>query len=45
MGKRLRDALHTGVKRALAVMSSHYLGIDLSVVPEGYVIGEDEEEA
>ena len=42
---RLREALHAGVKKALAVVSSHYVGIDLLVVCEGYVLPEDEVEA
>ena len=29
MRERLRGALHTGVKRALAVIASHYIGVDL----------------
>ena len=41
----LRGALHTGVKRALAVVSSHYAGIDLEAVNDGYVVAEDDEEA
>ena len=44
VGERLRDALHTGVKKALAMVSSHYLGIDLPVVSEGYVVDDDEDE-
>ena len=43
--KRLRGALHMGVKRALAVVSSHYVGIDLEAVNDGYVLAEDDEEA
>ena len=43
--KRLRGALHTGVKRALAVVSSHYAGIDLEAVSDGYVMAEDDMEA
>ena len=43
--ERLRGALHTGVKRALAVVSSHYAGIDLEAVNDGYVVAEDDEEA
>ena len=43
--KRLRGALHTGVKRALAIVSSHYAGIDLVAVSDGYVVAEDDEEA
>ena len=35
VGERLREALHTGVKKALAVVSSHYVGIDLPAVSEG----------
>ena len=44
-GERLREALHAGVKKALAVVSSHYVGIDLPAVCEGYVLPEDEMEA
>jgi hypothetical protein len=33
------------VKRALAVVRSHYLSVDLPAVSEGYIIGDDEEEA
>jgi hypothetical protein len=44
MGERLRDALHTGVKRALAIICSHYTGINLEAVSEGYVIGEEDAE-
>ena len=43
--QRLREALHTGVKRALAVVSSHYAGIDLEAVSDGYVVAKDDEEA
>ena len=42
--ERLRGALHTGVKRALAVVSSHY-AINLKAVSDGYVLPEDDEEA
>ena len=45
VGERLTMALHTRVKRALAMVCSHYLGIDVLVVSEGYVIGDDEDEA
>ena len=34
-----------GVKRALAVVSSHYAGIDLKAIGAGYVKAEDDEEA
>ena len=44
-GERMREALHVGVKKALAVVSSHYVGIDLPVVCEGYVLPNDEVEA
>ena len=37
--------MHTGVKRALAVVSSHYTGNDLEAVNDGYVVAEDDEEA
>jgi len=43
--ERLRDALHDGVKKALAVVSSHYVGIDLPAVSEGYVRPDDKEKA
>ena len=43
--KRLRRALHTGVKRALAVVSSHYASIDLEAISDGYVMAEDDEKA
>ena len=44
-GERMREALHAGVKKALAVVSSHYVGIDLPAVCEGYVLPNDEAEA
>ena len=37
--------MHTGVKRALAIVSSHYAGVDLEAVSDGYVLAEDDEEA
>jgi len=43
--ERMREALHAGVKKALAVMSSHYAGIDLPAVCKGYVLPDDETEA
>ena len=43
--ERLRGALHTSVKRALAVVSSHYVGIDLAAVSDDYVMAKDDEEA
>ena len=42
--ERLRGALHMGVKRALAVVSSHY-AVNLEAVSDGYVLPEDDEEA
>ena len=36
--------MHTGVKRALAVVSSHY-AINLEAISDGYVLPEDDEEA
>jgi hypothetical protein len=44
-GERMREALHAGVKKALAVVNSHYVGIDLSAVSEDYVLPDDEAEA
>ncbi|XP_066344274.1 uncharacterized protein [Miscanthus floridulus] len=38
-------ALHTGVKHALAIVSSHYAGINLEAVNNGYVMAEDDENA
>ena len=37
--------MHTGVKRALAVISSHYASVDLEAVSDGYILAEDDEEA
>ena len=45
VGEKMREALHAGVKKALAVVSSHYVGIDLPTVCEGYVLPDDEVEA
>ena len=45
MRERLRGALHMGVKRAMAVISSHYLGVDLPAISDGYVLPDDDEEA
>ena len=45
MCERLRGALHTGVKRALAVISSHYVGVNLPAISDGYVLPDDDEEA
>ena len=44
-GERMREALHARVKKALAVVSSHYGGIDLPAVCEGYVLPDDDTEA
>ena len=43
--ERLRGALHTGVKRALAVISSHYAGVNLEAISDDYVLAEDDKEA
>ncbi|XP_066365505.1 uncharacterized protein [Miscanthus floridulus] len=44
--ERLRGAaLHAGIKRSLAVVSSHYADVDLEAVSDGYVLPEDDEEA
>ena len=42
--ERLRGALHTGVKRTLAIVSSHY-AVNLEAISDGYVLPEDDEEA
>ena len=34
-----------GVKRALAVVASHYVSVDLEAISDGYVLAEDDEEA
>ena len=34
-----------GVKRALAVIASHYIGVDLQAISDGYVLPDDDEEA
>jgi hypothetical protein len=41
---RLRGALHHGVRRAFAVLASHY-DVDLERVSEGYCLPEEEEAA
>ena len=45
MREWLRGALHMGVKRALAIISSHYLGVNLPAISDGYVLPNDDEEA
>jgi hypothetical protein len=37
--------LHTGVKHALAIVSSHYADIDLEAISNGYVMAEDDKKA
>ena len=41
----MREALHAEVKKALSVVSCHYVGIDFPAVSEGYVLLDDEAEA
>jgi hypothetical protein len=41
---RLRGALHHGVRRAFAVLTSHY-DVDLERVSEGYCLPDEEEAA
>ena len=43
--EQLRGALHTGIKRALAVIASHYIGVDLQAISDGYVLPDDDKEA
>jgi len=43
-GEKMREALHVGVRKALAVVSSHYVDIDLPAVCEGYILPDDESE-
>ncbi|XP_066320282.1 uncharacterized protein [Miscanthus floridulus] len=45
VGERLRGALHMGVKRALAIIASHYIGVDLQAISDGNVLPDDDEEA
>ena len=45
MRERLRGVLHTGVKCALAVIASHYIGVDLPAISNSYVMPNDDEEA
>ena len=33
-----------GIKRALAVVASHYASVDLEAVSDGYVLAKDDEE-
>jgi len=42
--ERLQGALHTGVKRALAVIASHYVGVDLQAISDDYVLPDDDDE-
>ena len=42
--ERLQGALHTGVKRALAIVSSHY-AVNLEAVSDSYILLDDDEEA
>jgi hypothetical protein len=41
---RLRGALHHGVRRAFAVLASHY-DVDLEWVSEGYCLPDEDDEA
>jgi hypothetical protein len=41
---RLREALHHGVRRAFAVLTSHY-DVDLERVSEGYCLPDEDEAA
>ena len=43
--EQLRGALHTGIKCALAVIASHYIGVDLKAINDGYVLPDDDKEA
>ena len=43
--ERLWGALHASVKRALAVVFSHYAGVDLKAISDGYVLPDDDGEA
>jgi hypothetical protein len=39
---RLREALHHGVRRAFAVLASHYV-VDVEQVSEGYCLPDEDE--
>jgi hypothetical protein len=41
---RLREALHHGIRRAFAVLTSHY-DVDLEQVSEGYCLPDEDEAA
>jgi hypothetical protein len=41
---RLREALHHGVRRAFAVLASHYV-VDLERISEGYCLPDEDEAA
>jgi hypothetical protein len=41
---RLREALHHGIRRAFAVLASHY-NVDLEQVSEGYCLPDEDEAA
>jgi len=43
--ERLRGALHTGVKHALAIVSLHYADVDLEAISDSYIVAEDDEKA
>ncbi|XP_066316624.1 uncharacterized protein [Miscanthus floridulus] len=43
--ERLRGALHIGVKCTLAIIASHYIGVDLQAISDGYILPNDDEEA
>ena len=34
-----------GVKRALAVIASHYIGVDLQAISDGYILPDNDKEA
>ena len=44
MREQLQAALHTGVKRALTVVSLHY-AVNLEAISDGYILPDDDEEA
>ncbi|XP_066351403.1 uncharacterized protein [Miscanthus floridulus] len=42
--ERLRGALHMGVKRALAIIASHDIGVNLKAISDGYILPDDDGE-
>ena len=37
--------MYTGIKRALAVVALHYIGVDIEAISDGYVLPDNDKEA